>query len=87
MPFYIKYVDAPQIKSILQGLHAKVSKRLFLWAQEQTYWIASRFLVLGFELELYSPGEYCMVYWYMSVVFVHLLEKMQLRSIANIVTS
>ncbi|XP_029117223.1 uncharacterized protein [Elaeis guineensis] len=51
--------------------------------EEQTYWIASRFLTLGFELELYSPTDYCMVYWYMYVVFVKLLEKMQMRIAAS----
>ncbi|KAJ4792597.1 hypothetical protein LUZ62_043843 [Rhynchospora pubera] len=84
---YNREFGEAQNSSADEGLHAKVSKRLFLWAQEQTYWIASRFLQLGFELELYSPWEYCMVYWYMSVVFVQLLEKIQLRSIANIDTT
>ncbi|KAK1275062.1 hypothetical protein QJS04_geneDACA001526 [Acorus gramineus] len=44
-----------------------LSKRLLAWAEEQTYWIASRFLVLGFELELYSSSEYCMVYWQLEI--------------------
>ncbi|KAJ3695497.1 hypothetical protein LUZ60_000874 [Juncus effusus] len=67
-----------------ESLDAKVSKRLLFWSQEQTYWTASRFLQLGFELELYNPSEFCMVYWYMSVVFIQLLEKIQVRSIASI---
>ncbi|KAL0922272.1 hypothetical protein M5K25_006245 [Dendrobium thyrsiflorum] len=60
-------------------LLTRLSKRLLVWAEEKTYWIASRFLLLGFQLELYSPKEYCMVYWYMYVIFVNLLEKMQMR--------
>uniref|UniRef100_A0A1D1ZAE2 N-alpha-acetyltransferase 35, NatC auxiliary subunit n=1 Tax=Anthurium amnicola TaxID=1678845 RepID=A0A1D1ZAE2_9ARAE len=69
--------------SVDENLLAKVSKHLLVWVEEQTYWIASRFLMLGFELDLYSPGEYCMVYWYMYVVFIKLLEKMQLRLECN----
>ncbi|XP_010906896.1 uncharacterized protein [Elaeis guineensis] len=69
--------------SIDENICMKVSKHLLIWAQEQTYWIASRFLTLGFELELYSPTDYCMVYWYMYVVFVKLLEKMQMRIAAS----
>ncbi|KAI0518998.1 hypothetical protein KFK09_006437 [Dendrobium nobile] len=61
-------------------LFTRLSKRLIVWAEEKTYWIASRFLLLGFQLELYSPKEYCMVYWYMYVIFVNLLEKMQMRA-------
>ncbi|KAJ0984762.1 hypothetical protein J5N97_003118 [Dioscorea zingiberensis] len=57
----------------------KVSKHLLTWAEEQTYWIAARFLMLGFKLELYSPNEYCMVYWYMYIILMKLLEKIQLR--------
>ncbi|KAL5985708.1 hypothetical protein ACLOJK_027695 [Asimina triloba] len=57
----------------------KLLKQLLVWAEEQTYWIASRFLMSGFELELYSPSEYCMVYWYMYIVFIKLLEKAQVR--------
>ncbi|CAA6669967.1 unnamed protein product [Spirodela intermedia] len=70
--------------SIDENLCTKVSKHLLIWAEEQTYWIASRFLMLGFELDLYSPSEYCMVYWYMYVVFIKRLEKMQLRLSSNI---
>lgn len=42
------------------------------WAEEQTCWIACRFLMLGFELELYSPSEYCMIYWYVEHVLMTL---------------
>lgn len=62
-----------------EHLYMKLSKHLLVWAEEKTYWIASRFLLLGFPLELYSPKEYCMVYWYIYVIFVNLLEKTQLR--------
>lgn len=61
----------------------KVSKHLLIWAEEQTLWIASRFLSLGFELELYSTNEYCMVYWYMYVIFLKHLEKMQMKIAGN----
>ncbi|PSS36117.1 N-alpha-acetyltransferase 35, NatC auxiliary subunit like [Actinidia chinensis var. chinensis] len=37
-------------------LCAKISKHILIWVKDQTYWIASRFLILGFELELYSPN-------------------------------
>ncbi|KAH7688507.1 N-alpha-acetyltransferase 35 NatC auxiliary subunit protein [Dioscorea alata] len=57
----------------------KVSKHLLTWAEEQTYWIAARFLMLGFKLELYSPNEYCMVYWYLYIILMRLLDKMQVR--------
>jgi hypothetical protein len=66
-----------------QNICMRVSKQLLVWSQEQTYWIASRFLILGFELDLYSPSEYCMVYWYMHVAFIKLIEKMQLRILAS----
>ncbi|EMS49179.1 hypothetical protein TRIUR3_19871 [Triticum urartu] len=66
-----------------ENMCMRVSKQLLVWSQEHTYWIASRFLILGFELDLYSPSEYCMVYWYMHVVFIKLIEKMQLRILAS----
>lgn len=66
-----------------ENMCMRVSKQLLVWTQEQTYWVASRFLILGFELDLYSPSEYCMVYWYMHVVFIKLIEKMQLRILAS----
>ncbi|CAL9132181.1 unnamed protein product [Musa textilis] len=66
-----------------ENMCMKVSRRLLKWTEEHTYWIASRFLTLGFELELYSPNEYCMVYWYMYVVLMRLMEKMQMRIAIN----
>jgi hypothetical protein len=35
------------------------------WAAEQTCWIVTHFLMLGFQLDLYAPSEYCMLYWYL----------------------
>lgn len=35
--------------------------------------------MLGFELELYSPSEYCMVYWYLYAVLTKLAEKTHLK--------
>ncbi|KAG5559474.1 hypothetical protein RHGRI_009117 [Rhododendron griersonianum] len=66
-----------------ESLCDKISKHILVWVEEQTYWIASRFLVLGFELELYSPSEYCMVYWYMYVVFIKLAEKTHLKMLTS----
>lgn len=63
----------------VQNVCMKVSRHLLIWTEECTYWIASRFLTLGFELELYSPNDYCMVYWCMCVVFMKLAEKIQMR--------
>ncbi|KAH1107749.1 hypothetical protein J1N35_011517 [Gossypium stocksii] len=56
----------------------KIFQHILLWVEEQTYWIAFRFLILGFELELYSTGEYCMVYWYLYAVLIKLAEKTHL---------
>ncbi|KAG8060622.1 hypothetical protein GUJ93_ZPchr0002g24536 [Zizania palustris] len=66
-----------------ENMCMRVSKQLLVWTQEHTYWIAYRFLILGFELDLYSPREYCMVYWYMYVVLMKLIEQMQLRILAS----
>lgn len=60
-----------------ETIYMKLSKHLLTWTEEQTYWIAYRFLTLGFELELYSPSEYCMVYWFIYVVLIKLSEKVQ----------
>ncbi|CAM6083048.1 unnamed protein product [Calypogeia fissa] len=43
------------------------------WAAEQLCWIVSHYLMLGFELELYSLNEYCMVYWYLDHSLLSLL--------------
>uniref|UniRef100_A0A7N0TGY9 NAA35-like TPR repeats domain-containing protein n=1 Tax=Kalanchoe fedtschenkoi TaxID=63787 RepID=A0A7N0TGY9_KALFE len=48
-----------------KNLCKKVADHTLMWVEGPTYWIAFHFLMLGFELELYSPAEYCMVYWYM----------------------
>lgn len=60
----------------------RLAKHILIWVEEQTYWIASRFLILGFELELYSPSEYCMVYWYLYVTLIKLAEKIHLKVVA-----
>ncbi|KAL2978953.1 hypothetical protein AAZX31_13G145300 [Glycine max] len=57
----------------------KIYQHILAWVEEQTYWIAFRFLNLGFELELYSVHDYCMVYWYIYVVLIKLTEKKHLR--------
>ncbi|KAK4854328.1 hypothetical protein QYF36_022325 [Acer negundo] len=62
-----------------ENICVKIFKHILNWVEEQTYWIASRYLILGFELDLYSPNEYCMVYWYMYVVLIKLAEKTHLR--------
>ncbi|KAG8072796.1 hypothetical protein GUJ93_ZPchr0006g46170 [Zizania palustris] len=66
-----------------ENMCMRVSKQLLIWTHEHTYWVAYRFLILGFELNLYSPSEYCMVYWYMYVVLMKLIEQMQLRILAS----
>ncbi|XP_050272020.1 uncharacterized protein LOC126715464 [Quercus robur] len=66
-----------------ENVCVKIFQHILLWVEEQTYWIASRFLILGFELELYSPSEYCMVYWYMYVVLIKLSEKTHLKMAAK----
>lgn len=68
---------------VLQNLRVKIFQHILNWVEEQTYWIASRFLILGFELELYSPSQYCMVYWYVYVVLMKLAEKIHLKTLAS----
>ncbi|KAE9602311.1 hypothetical protein Lal_00050151 [Lupinus albus] len=62
----------------------KIFQHTLAWVEEQTYWIASRFLILGFELELYTVHDYCMVYWYIYVVLIKLCEKKNLRMAMSI---
>ncbi|GMN47234.1 hypothetical protein TIFTF001_016419 [Ficus carica] len=68
--------------SIEENAWVKIFQHILVWVEEQTYWIASRFLILGFELELYSPSEYSMVYWYLYVVLVKLAEKIHIKTAA-----
>ncbi|CAL9222727.1 unnamed protein product [Arabidopsis halleri] len=49
------------------------------WLEEQINWVAIRFLMLGFDLDLYSPSEYCMVYWYMYIILWKLAERARFR--------
>ncbi|KAM0020919.1 putative alpha-acetyltransferase 35, NatC auxiliary subunit [Helianthus debilis subsp. tardiflorus] len=69
--------------SIDENLFLKMYKHILIWIEEQTFWIAFRFLILGFELELYSPSEYCMVYWYIYIILIKLGEKMHQRMITS----
>ncbi|XP_068333975.1 uncharacterized protein [Pyrus communis] len=64
-----------------QNVSMKLFQHILLWVEKQTYWIASRFLILGFELELYSLSEYCMVYWYIYVVLIKLAEKTNIKTV------
>lgn len=66
-----------------ENICMKIFKYILVWIEEQTYWIASRFLVLGFDLELYSTSEYCMVYWYIYVILTKLAEKTHFRLMAS----
>ncbi|KAK1420967.1 hypothetical protein QVD17_22970 [Tagetes erecta] len=69
--------------SIEENVFIKMYRNILNWIEEQTYWIAFRFLILGFELELYSPSEYCMVYWYIYIILIKLGEKIHLRMITS----
>ncbi|XVF34582.1 hypothetical protein REPUB_Repub18cG0071000 [Reevesia pubescens] len=57
----------------------KIFQHILIWVEEQIYWIACQFLMLGFELDLYSASEYCMVYWYSYAVLIKLAEKTHLK--------
>ncbi|KAF2614168.1 hypothetical protein F2Q70_00011860 [Brassica cretica] len=58
---------------------ALILNHIYGWLEEQIHWVALRFLVLGFDLKLYSPSEYCMVYWYMYIILWKLAEKAHFR--------
>ncbi|RHN63998.1 putative NatC N(alpha)-terminal acetyltransferase, Mak10 subunit [Medicago truncatula] len=62
-----------------ETLGFKIFQHILVWVEEQTYWIAFRFLTVGFELELYADHDYCMVYWYIYIVLINLAEKKHLR--------
>ncbi|XP_060172014.1 uncharacterized protein LOC132603127 [Lycium barbarum] len=66
-----------------ENICMKICRHILIWVEEQTYWIASRFLMLGFELDLYSTGEYCMVYWYMYIILIKLAEKTHMRAMTS----
>lgn len=68
------------ISSNNENICVRIFQHILVWVEEQTFWIAFRFLILGFELELYSPSEYCMVYWYMYAILMKLAEKTHLKS-------
>lgn len=77
------FTELQNIYLVLQNMSVKMLRYILNWVEEQTYWIASRFLMLGFELDLYSPNEYCMVYWYLYVVLIKLAEKAHIRITAT----
>ncbi|GAB2225568.1 hypothetical protein Droror1_Dr00006365 [Drosera rotundifolia] len=66
-----------------ENIPTKLAKHILIWVEEQVYWIALRFLFLGFELDLYSHTDFCMVYWYIYVVSVKLVENTHLRLLAS----
>lgn len=66
-----------------ENLNLKICNHILIWVEEQTYWIASRFLTLGFDLDLYSPSEYCMVYWYIYIVLIKLAEKTHFKAMTS----
>ncbi|VFQ83410.1 unnamed protein product [Cuscuta campestris] len=66
-----------------ENMCAKIFKHILVWIEEQTYRIAYRFLLLGFDLELYSTSEFCMVYWYINVILVKLAEKTYAKLMAS----
>ncbi|KAL4318234.1 hypothetical protein GQ457_18G003700 [Hibiscus cannabinus] len=70
-----------------ENISMKIFQHILLWVEEQTYWIAFRFLILGFELELYSTSEYCMVYWYLYAVLTKLAEKTHLKIAVSYATA
>lgn len=69
--------------SFFQNVTVKICDHILIWVEEQTYWIAARFLTLGFELELYSPSDYCMVYWYIYVILIKLAEKTHIKTMRS----
>nr|XP_029146177.1 N-alpha-acetyltransferase 35, NatC auxiliary subunit isoform X2 [Arachis hypogaea] len=70
-----------ETSNISDNKHISITifQQILPWVEEQTYWIAYRFLILGFELELYSVHDYCMVYWYIYAVLTKLAEKKHIR--------
>lgn len=69
--------------AVLLQLCFRIFQQILMWVEEQTFWIAFRFLILGFELELYSVHDYCMVYWYIYTVLIKLAEKTHFRIVMN----
>ncbi|KAI5083208.1 hypothetical protein GOP47_0002951 [Adiantum capillus-veneris] len=49
------------------------------WTAEQTCWISTHLLMLGFQLHLYAPAEYCMIYWYLDHALLTELHYKQLK--------
>ncbi|KAJ8753173.1 hypothetical protein K2173_017751 [Erythroxylum novogranatense] len=78
LAFRKEFEEVPSVLDY-ENVTMRILKNILTWVEEQTYWIAYRFLILGFELELYSPNEYCMVYWYLYIVLRKLAEKTHLK--------
>jgi hypothetical protein len=36
---------------------------LATWVESETAWVMVRHLLMGFELQLYEPADYTMIYW------------------------
>lgn len=77
LAFRKEYGDISKTSNEDVGMN--ICSYILIWVEEQTYWIATRFLTLGFELELYSPSDYCMVYWYMYVILIKLAERTHIK--------
>ncbi|XP_010495945.1 PREDICTED: N-alpha-acetyltransferase 35, NatC auxiliary subunit-like [Camelina sativa] len=56
-----------------------ILNHIYGWLDEQINWVAIRFLMLGFDLDLYSSSDYCMVYWYMYIILWKLAERARFR--------
>ncbi|EOA29969.1 hypothetical protein CARUB_v10013072mg [Capsella rubella] len=77
------------VGQMMQGDSSRASKNgdksliilnhIYGWLDEQINWVAIRFLMLGFDLDLYSSSEYCMVYWYMYIILWKLAERARFR--------
>jgi hypothetical protein len=65
-------LDNSQVASVHEEvLHTE--NILTAWVAEQTCWVVRQFLMLGFQLDLYSLSEYCMVFWYLDHVLLSAL--------------
>lgn len=53
------------------------ARPLSIWAQRWMLYIMQRHLLMGFDLDLYAPEEYCMIYWYTDAIMGHLSDNLQ----------
>ncbi|KAL6075629.1 N-alpha-acetyltransferase 35 NatC auxiliary subunit, variant 2 [Balamuthia mandrillaris] len=59
----------------------------FSWTMDQTILVMIHYLLLGFELEIYNPLEYCMLFWYLDYLFsVQLKNQLDMRERTRQVT-